>query len=219
MGYYIDQLTSQTRIAPENVEAAFAACKAQLDPEQHGGGWSWRNGVQTNHFAWVDSGELARASDLREYLTAWHVDWHDDDDGGLSELVAYEDWSSKAGDEELLFRVLAPFIDRGSTMTFRGEEGEHYGWLFDGRGLVETDGADPDPFGAGALLLRWIEERAAAAVGRRLDRSEVDRLLAAIPGSSVGESIDTIAESIFALTVEGEVEDEVPALSDGREAA
>lgn len=53
------------------------------------------------------------------------------------EIVGYD---GKAGDEKLFLQAVAPYVDPGSFLHFRGEAGEHFRYLFSEGDLIEEEG-------------------------------------------------------------------------------
>jgi hypothetical protein len=120
MGYYIQQRDTDFTIKAENCAAALAAVKAL-----------------PGDYSWVDGAEVARADTLLKAVEAWNWDLIQDDDGSIGG-VQFE--ASKAGDEEVLFGALAPFVEDGSYIEMQGEEGEIWRYTFRGGVLHEEVG-------------------------------------------------------------------------------
>ncbi len=47
-----------------------------------------------------------------------------------------EDWNAKWNEDEALMKFLAPFLEAGD-ITFVGEDGERWGYRFDGKGGIK----------------------------------------------------------------------------------
>lgn len=126
MGYSVDMVTSQFRIAAANKGPALAALQQLAATE--------------SHIAWVELRRVAEARSLADAIDefGWSVEI-DDLAGG--DLVGIRFEAEKIGDEDKLFGALAPFVQAGSFIEMRGEDGEAWRWVFDGQTCAEVRGA------------------------------------------------------------------------------
>ena len=149
MGYYVDLIkvdgssTNKIMIKKENLQAAYdALCVLNTDPQYDilkGGGLYTSDGVSINDerpegldyhpgrwFSWMDADYHKNRKTLEEILNSIGFDTHFDSQGNLS----YVNYSDKTGNEDIFFCALAPFIEDGVEMIWRGEEGEQWKWVF-----------------------------------------------------------------------------------------
>jgi len=86
------------------------------------------------NYVWVDNNEVSKSKTLEEAFRAWRWKIFIDDSGdvfGLSFLGA------KSGDEEKLFKTIAPYVEKDSFIEMSGEESEMWRWVFDGKNCKE----------------------------------------------------------------------------------
>jgi len=137
MGYYMTQRDAIFNIKAEDVEKALAAIKKLADPEKmklsaSGGGTV--NGKPVIHYSWVTNNEFLEANTLQDAIIAWR--WNiglDRETGDVCEIF-FE--GEKLGDDEALFKALAPYVEDGSYIEMSGEEGALWRWEFN-NGEVE----------------------------------------------------------------------------------
>ena len=176
MGYYVQQRDSDFEIKAENCAGALAAVKALRDD-----------------YSWVNNCEVASSTTLEDAIEAWNWEAVVGDDGSIFDIRFA---ASKAGDEEVLFKALAPFVEDGSFIEMVGEEGEIWRWSFRGGSLHEEDGQVTFEEVANANLwandgiqfTRMLAEIRAVGLtdgqyegladSMELDRAEIDALLA-----------------------------------------
>lgn len=117
MGYYMQQEECVFKIKAENVPFALAAIKS----------------IEGDHFSWV--GDFRPLDSFEKVMNEWRWDVYLDDKGNI---VSIEFGGEKLGDDELLFTTIAPFVEPGSYIIMRGEEGALWKWKFDGKEMIET---------------------------------------------------------------------------------
>lgn len=145
MGYYVTLVNCDITLKPEAdeavvvqhikdtmfTEAALVANKGTPNRFPTTG-----NVFEDYWYAWVNNGAVLGATTLKaiveEFLDACRYN------PKTKELSC--DHDNKTGDEEILFRTLAPFIVKGSEMEWRGECGEHFLWAFNGETLKVYEG-------------------------------------------------------------------------------
>ncbi|MEY2879274.1 MAG: hypothetical protein RLZZ15_1654 [Verrucomicrobiota bacterium] len=87
---------------------------------------------------WIQqSSAFVSASSLEEALEAWRWRAQLDGAGGVAELEFLGD---NLGDEDLLFRALAPYVDDGSSIVVVGEDGAIWRWHFRNGAVSRQDG-------------------------------------------------------------------------------
>ena len=120
MGYRIFLLKSEIFIKNENFEAALFALKHLNGKET-----CITNGV--SHFAFIASVHKDSPSTLEEMLQHWR--WLPEIDDAEN-IIALEFLGEKLGDENILFRTIAPFVRGNSYILMAGEDGKIWRWLF-----------------------------------------------------------------------------------------
>jgi hypothetical protein len=143
MGYYATTLATNVTFK-EGLDLdgeVLAQVKATLlDPEffrQHAGGGrlpATGDLMQDKWYSWVSTKELMEATTLAGLINCFVGD-ADILDGAL--VFGFDD---KVGNEDVLFEVLAPYIDAGGYVEWRGEDGSHWMWMFDGTAMKVLDG-------------------------------------------------------------------------------
>lgn len=133
MGYYVEVIESCAYVPADKVEAACRGMEPMMSPEQivqDGQGGSWSGGKQEKYcYSWVDDDKcrkLLAENDLAGFIEAWGFTPWTDEQGNIY-LGGYD---SKTGQEELMLQNLAPFMEPGTHMVWRGEEGELWASVF-----------------------------------------------------------------------------------------
>jgi len=127
MGYYVLIEDSNLTIRAENLDGAFEAMKAlnSRDDLKHGGAWS--GGKQTaTWFSWMDADYDKTSRDAAHILEQLGFEFSIDDEGDLS-ITGYD---NKIGSEEHFLHAIAPFVESGSMIIWRGEDEERIMDLF-----------------------------------------------------------------------------------------
>ena len=135
MGYSMFQLGEHVRIRAERKAAALAGLRALIGQETI-------HVAAGDHFAFVDAARFAAARTLEDALFAWRwsPEW-DDPDSPEPDIVSLGFEGESAGDDDLLFRALAPYVEAGSWIAMAGEDGALWRWFFDGAGVVKQPGS------------------------------------------------------------------------------
>jgi len=128
MGYCITQRDSKFRIPAARKAEALAVMKA-MDPSTEGRG-SWDGQRQ---WSWVDQKNVNKAQSLEEAMTEWRYAPETDAEGNITG-VNFD--GEKIGQEDVLFKLIAPFVEDGSFIEMEGEDGCMWRWVFKG-GLVK----------------------------------------------------------------------------------
>ena len=135
MGYYISLTGSSFTIPREKLDDAYKAlCELNKHDElKRGGSYGPRedgsHGQIEVWFAWMDPDYPSKCKNAEEIFAALGFDTSETSAGALS-LDYYE---SKAGDEDYFLDAVTPFVDPGSTLEWRGEDGEMWRDLFNGK--------------------------------------------------------------------------------------
>lgn len=121
MGYYMTQRDSSFLIKKENAAKALAALKR----------------LKGKDYSWVGSASTEAAKTLTEMLDAWRWELIKNDNG---DFVSIQFQGEKLGDDEVMFKAIAPFVEAGSWIEMDGEEQAIWRWVFDGKTVVENHG-------------------------------------------------------------------------------
>ena len=140
MGYFIDLKDQYFHIKAENVPLVLEEIRGMAKDVKMGGGRSTINGRVTYSFAWADTKIIKSAKSLDEAMEEFRYTPNYDKKGD----VDYLDYSeSKIGDEEIMFRRIAPFVESGSYLEYEGEDGERWRWTFN-NGEMDEEGCVRD---------------------------------------------------------------------------
>jgi hypothetical protein len=152
MGYMILVGKTNIRIKNENKQAALRAAHAlqgqetcKTTPEQDKLFEEIYGQPGGDHFMWVDPHVFRNATTLEEVLTEWR--WTPVVDPDTGDITFLEFTGQKRGDDELLFRALAPYIEAGSYIHFTGEyTRENWQFVFDGKEMKVLPLTDEEYF-------------------------------------------------------------------------
>ena len=138
MGYCIDLIDQSFTIKAENRPFALEAIRA-LDPvgAVQGGGGMFSKDESYTCFRWMHGVRLAEMQTLQSALEAWRFQ---PEFSGNGDIVCLDFIGEKIGDERILFAAIAPFVERGSYLAFRGEDGHVWRYFFDGTAMMEQAG-------------------------------------------------------------------------------
>jgi len=133
MGYYMRIEDIEFLIKKKNKKKALEAIWGMNPDTGRGGRWDPGAGKTKSWFSWVDTEEFMSAETLEAALEAWR--WSAlPKDGDIADL---EFLGEKLGDDEALFRAIAPHVEDGSYIVMRGEDNELWRWLFKGGEFLE----------------------------------------------------------------------------------
>lgn len=122
MGYGIRQTGSNFHITCANKDRALAAIHMLQGKEtiRDSGG---------AHFSWVDP-NFASAVSFIEAMHCWRWSVSEDKLSADIDKIRFE--GENYGDDEILFNAIAPFVETGSFIEMRGEDGTLWRYVFDG---------------------------------------------------------------------------------------
>jgi hypothetical protein len=89
------------------------------------------------YFSWVDSRTAIESATLSEIMDELRWELCIDADGNVEHISFQGD---KSGDDFEFFKVLAPYVDKGSYISMRGEDGALWRWYFNGKECIEQYG-------------------------------------------------------------------------------
>lgn len=133
MGYHITLTGSKFHISAEAAPYAHAALRDLCAP-----GKGTIRDSSGYHYSWVDSKRVLAATDLKGAMDEWR--YHLAVDPHTGDYTAIGFTGEKAGDEEVLFKTIAPYVTAGSYLDYHGEDGAHWRWEFDGKTATERQG-------------------------------------------------------------------------------
>ena len=122
MGYYMEQFDQRFTVLAANKQPAFNALKT----------WEADQLKQRPYLA--NFPPLGRAETLEEALEklCWQAGQNEQDD--IIELYYV---GEKISDEDAWLDFIAPYVEKGSYLMMRGEDGCHWCWYFDGSTCVD----------------------------------------------------------------------------------
>jgi len=86
------------------------------------------------HYAWVDFSEVQEAKNLAEALSAWSFSVLSDEHDNVN---AIDFGADKLGNEKEMLTAIASWVEDGSFLEFRGEDGRTWRWSFSGGKMKE----------------------------------------------------------------------------------
>ena len=116
MGYYMDQVGADFFIAKENFPDVIRAIH-QMDSDG----------------SWVRS-EFRETTDLEEIFNCWRWEIFFDEDGNVTDITFR---GEKLGDDEVLFKAIAPYVKKGSFIQMNGEGTDQWRWVVNGVSCYE----------------------------------------------------------------------------------
>ena len=128
MGYCMDQGATQFRILAKNKHEAWKATRPLLKESPKMGGYSYTGGQTTRHYSWVDAADFQVSKTIEGVLEAWR--WEADVDEATGDISYVHFRGEKLGDDEVLWRAIAPFVESGSYIEMNGEDGGAWCWRF-----------------------------------------------------------------------------------------
>jgi hypothetical protein len=138
MGYCMDMQDCKFHIPAAHFADALAAIKALMHNTEAMTGGSWSGGVMVERwYSWVNTNEVLEAETLSDALAAWRWEAHLSENGDVTYLYFR---GEKSGQDDVLFRAIAPYVTSGSYVCMRGEDGALWRWYFEGGRCIEQEG-------------------------------------------------------------------------------
>lgn len=141
MGYFIEIMESDAYVPANQIEAACRGLESMMQPDEvakNGQGGSWGDGERKQvWYSWVDTQQcidLLAKNDLQGFIEHWGFETYLNQKTGDLEITGYD---RKAGDQDYMLHNLAPFIADGTSMKWRGEEGEMWAFVFENGKMLE----------------------------------------------------------------------------------
>lgn len=126
MGYCIEMTESKFTIKKENFENALKSLKAVFVPENMNC-YDYINGKKYHHFSWVNTRTVLESINIVEALEEIRYAPQFDQDSNICNV---EFIGEKYGDEQIFFDALVPYVENGSYLCFKGEDGDTWRWIF-----------------------------------------------------------------------------------------
>lgn len=135
MGFYMTLEESTLIVPTANLDAAYQSL-VDLNTNPSHAHLKHSGAISTPSFAWMDANFHEQASTAQEVFELMGFETELDSHGLV--LTSY---SGKSGDEKHFFAAIARYVEPGSFIHFRGEDGSHWRFDFDGKSVIERDGA------------------------------------------------------------------------------
>jgi hypothetical protein len=120
MGYCVDVDVTDVVIPADKVREAKKAIR------------KLHEGQDPRRFSWVNANNF-RGS-IASMLYEWRWETDEEEDGSI---VVTHFSGEKLGDDDHLWKALAPFVKAGGLIEWRGEDGDRWRYTFDGQKMVE----------------------------------------------------------------------------------
>jgi len=125
----MNQRDSKFSIKLENTQKALDAIKSLAGKETITDSYG-------RHFSWVHP-EYEKAKTLFDAMSCWRWQPKTGSDGGVDGVYFT---GEKYGDDPILFKAIAPFVEDGSYIEMQGENGEIWRWVFNNGKFKEVYG-------------------------------------------------------------------------------
>ena len=150
MGYYVRGDSYNFMLEAGQEEAIRAAIRElNTHDELKNGGQSKAGVTVEKWFSWMNDFDYDKDFTTVELLERIGFDDVDTDEEGNITRLFYD---GKTGQEELFLATLAPFIEDGSIIEWKGEEDERWRWVFEGGEMYnEVEDSEPHYTRTGAV--------------------------------------------------------------------
>ena len=123
MGYCIEMLDSKFKIKKEDFDKALESLKSVFVKDrmtcQDSSGY---------HYSWINTNYVLEAETLSEALEEIRYETIYDDNGNI---IQVEFTGEKLGDDMIFFEALAPYVEDESYISFAGEDGYLWKYIFE----------------------------------------------------------------------------------------
>jgi len=130
MGYCMSMRAAKFHVSEALKAKALEAIKGTMKDESNMRGGSWTGGKQTERwYSWVSTKAVLAALTFEDAMREWGYPvssngMNNDDVDDIS----FE--GEKIGQEDFLFRAIAPYVTDGSYIEMQGEDGALWRWLW-----------------------------------------------------------------------------------------
>lgn len=146
MGYFVTITNSKFRVNKEHLDDAYKALCALNDRDDIKSGGTFGGDGPTyrdprpegmdHHpgkwFSWMPADYPKKYKSAAEILEGLGFALTADAEGNIIGI----EYDSKIGNEDHFFEELAPFVEAGSFIEWRGEDGAEWRWFFDGKTAI-----------------------------------------------------------------------------------
>lgn len=134
MGFYITTEESNILIPTLNLDAAYQSLVDLNTNPTHA---HLKNSASTSErsFAWMPANYHEQATTAQDVFELMGFETELNSHG-----LVLTNYDGKSGDERHFFTAIARYVDPGSYIHFRGEDGSHWRFDFDGDSVIERDG-------------------------------------------------------------------------------
>lgn len=123
MGYYMNQTDGKFFIKKENINKVIKAIQGLHGKESI-------EDSSGRHFSWVDH-DFYKKDNISDIFICWRWEVGFDEDGNVNSVTFQ---GEKLGDDGVLFKKIAPYVQDGSYIEMVGEDNMMWRWIFqDGR--------------------------------------------------------------------------------------
>jgi hypothetical protein len=138
MGYCVDIEINNVEISAEHICQCMGAINGLNSKDNYnimGGG---RGDGSIKWFSWVSYPENGLFSRLVDAFDGWRYDAKECDNGGVA-LISFD--GEKWGDDEILYKTIAPFVKSSGEILVRGEDGAVWKYVFNDGKVKRFDGS------------------------------------------------------------------------------
>jgi hypothetical protein len=130
MGYEIFQREAEFKIKKENFSGVIKAIKSLKGKEPI-------TDKTGSHFSFVRTEDFINSEDIEKifYAWRWEIDFSEEGDIDYIQFVG-----QNHGDEDILFSVIAKYIEPDSFIEIIAEDGKTWKWVFDGIFVYKVPG-------------------------------------------------------------------------------
>lgn len=141
MGYCVEVTINNMVIPFDKMNDCLAAInnlhtKENLEKQASGGCSDFNLPIPERiWYSWVQNPPVDGFFDLPTAFRAWRYDAFPENDS----IVVESFRSEKLGDDEILFRAIAPFVNDGAIIEFDGEDGSRWRYVFENGEIKEQE--------------------------------------------------------------------------------
>lgn len=134
MGFCITTEESNILIPTMNLDSAYQSL-VDLNTNPTHAHLKQSSSTTRRSFAWMPANYHEQAATAKEVFEMMGYETELNSHG-----LVIANYDGKAGDERHFFAAIARYVDPGSFIHFRGEDGAHWRFDFDGESVIERDG-------------------------------------------------------------------------------
>jgi hypothetical protein len=116
MGYYIEMDITNLLIKQANIKPCLAAINALFPVSEN----------SRYHYAWVNNPPTGSFNTLTEALDEWRYKTEENND----DIAVTNFTGEKLGDDEILYKAIAPFIESSAKIVITGEDDCKWEYIF-----------------------------------------------------------------------------------------